>query len=78
MISPLVPEASNQARNDEVGRCHSDGSGDEDGLSAESIDPEHGGDGEEELEDADHAGRKQGRCVCSEVQVLEDEGPGMM
>lgn len=64
---PLGRVASYQARNDEMATCHPYGSSDENRLSAKSVDPEDGGDGEEELQNADHSGREQGISASAEA-----------
>lgn len=67
---------ADNARHDKVANGHARGTSDEDLLSTDLIDPEHGGNGEDEFEDADDAGSEEVCCVSGKLHVLEDEGPG--
>lgn len=69
---------ANDSRNDKVADGHARGTGDEDLLSADLVDPQHGGDGEEELDDADDAGGEEVGCVAGELHVFEDVGTGVV
>lgn len=72
---PLGRIPSDQPRDDKVATCHSDSSGYENRSPAKLVDPEHGGDSKDELEDADHPRREQGRGASAEAQVGKDERP---
>lgn len=72
--SAIAAISADDTRDDEVAGSHADGAGDEDGFAAEFVDVQHGGDGEEEFEDADDPGGEEGDGAAGEAEVLEDEG----
>lgn len=71
MIRPVVAERTDDAGDDEVAATHSYRAGNEDRLSAETVDVQDRGDREEELEDADNAGREERDCAAGKSDLFK-------
>lgn len=72
MRRPVVAICSDDACDDEMTGSHSNGTGDQNGLSSKAIDVQDGGDGEEELQDTDHACCEKRCRVSVEAESLEN------
>jgi hypothetical protein len=71
---PVLGVAADEPGDDEMAGRHADRSGDEDGLSAEFVDVEHCGDGEDKFKNAYDAGGEEGGGGAAKAEVVEDEG----
>jgi hypothetical protein len=76
VLQPFILEPTNDTRNDEVTNGHTRGTGDENLLATDLIHPEHGRDGEHELDNADDTGSEEGSGISRELHILEDVWAG--
>lgn len=60
VLQPFALVPANDARHNEVAGSHTRGTGDENLLAPDLIHPEHGRNGEEELDNADDTGGEKG------------------
>lgn len=77
IIFPSPAITADDPRDDEVTHSHANRARYENIPSAELVYPEHGGNGEEEFDDADDAGGEKGRFVAVKADSLEDHGAGL-
>lgn len=71
---PLVLVLRNEDGDDNMARGHADSADGQDRLTPDAVDPKHGGDREDEHDNADDAGGKQsGRCG-SQSELVENRG----
>lgn len=73
---PVFVESTNDTCDDEMARSHPNGTGDEDALTTELVDPKDSGYGEDEFHNTDHTSGEQFGSVTSQTDALEDERTG--
>jgi hypothetical protein len=69
---------TNDTGDNEVTRCHSNRTGNQNLLTSNLVNPKNGRDSKEELDNAHHTGGEERDGVAAELHILENVGPAEM
>jgi hypothetical protein len=74
VVRPVIGVLGKDDGDDDVACGHANGSDGEDWATADSIDPENGGNGGDEHDDADYTGGEKLSGVAALAKLFEDGG----